>query len=107
MAIWDKNSEGFHTTVARITGRNGNTFSFDKPLNTDCMVSDGATAATVFPVISGYDLEDCRLEGVTIDGNKEHNPPLDGCRGGGIFLYRGFGTIIEDCTVRNFNGDGI
>jgi hypothetical protein len=107
VAIWDKNSEGFHTTVARITGRNGNTFSFDKPLNADCMVRDGATAATVFPVISGYDLEDCRIEGMTIDGNKEHNPPLDGCRGGGIFLYRGFGTVIEDCTVRNFNGDGI
>src|SRR5882672_9213769 len=83
VAIWDKNAGGFHMTVARITGRNGNTFSFDKPLNADCMVRDGATAATMFPVISGYDLEDCRLEGVTIDGNKAHNPPLDGCRGGG------------------------
>ena len=25
----------------------------------------------------------------------------------GIFLTGGFGTVIEDCTVRNFNGDGI
>ena len=61
----------------------------------------------MFPVISGYDLEGCRLEGLTIDGNKEHNPHLNGCRGAGIFLYRGFGTVIEDCTVRNYNGDGI
>jgi len=107
VTVWDKGSGGFHTTVARITGRNGNTFSLDKPLNSDCMVGGGATAATVFPVISGYELEGCRLEGLTIDGNKEHNPHLNGCRGAGIFLYRGFGTVIEDCTVRNFNGDGI
>ena len=107
VTVWDKNSGGFHTTVARITGRSGDTFSISKPLNADCMAASGATAATVFPVISGYDLEGCRLEGLTIDGNKEHNPHLNGCRGGGIFLYRGFGTVIEDCTVRNFNGDGI
>lgn len=107
VAIRDKNSGGFGTTVARITGRNGNTFSFDKPLNADCVVANGAMAATVFPVISGYDLEGCRIEGVTIDGNKEHNPHLNGCRGGGIFLYRGFGTVIEDCTIQNFNGDGV
>jgi parallel beta-helix repeat protein len=71
------------------------------------MVASGATAATVFPVVSGYDLEACRLEGLTIDGNREHNVHLNGCRGAGIFLYRGFGTVIEDCTVRNYHGDGI
>src|SRR5579871_6372836 len=27
VAIWDKNAGGFHTTVARITGRDGNTFA--------------------------------------------------------------------------------
>lgn len=107
VAIWDKGSGGFHTTVARITGRNANTFSLDKPLNADCMAGNGATAATVFPVVSGYDLEGCRVEGLTIDGNKQHNPHLNGCRGAGIFLYRGFGTVIENCTVQNFNGDGI
>jgi len=107
VAIWDKNSGGFHTTVARITGRTDNIVSIDKPLNADCMVGNGATAMTVFPVISGYDLEGCRLDGLTIDGNKEHNPHLNGCRGAGIFLYRGFGTVIENCIVRNYNGDGV
>jgi parallel beta-helix repeat protein len=107
VAIWDKNAGGFHTTVARITGRSGNTFSIDKPLMADCMVSDGAKAATVFPVISGYDLEGARVESVVIDGNKSANVFLNGCRGAGIFLYRGFGTVIQDCVVRQFNGDGI
>src|SRR5262245_30281218 len=52
VAIWDDNAGGFHTTVARITGRRGNTFSIDAPLMADCMVSNHAKAATVFPVVS-------------------------------------------------------
>jgi len=107
VAIWDKNSGGFHTTVARITGQNGNSFSIDMPLNADCMVSDKAQAATVFPVVSGCHLEGARIENLVIDGNKSENVALNGCRGGGIFLYRGFGTVIENCTVRNYHGDGI
>ena len=107
VAIWDSQSGGFHTTVARITGQKGNTFSFDTPLNADCMVANKAQAATVFPVVSGYDLEGARVENLAIDGNKAENVPLNGCRGAGIFLYRGFGTVIANCVVRNYPGDGI
>jgi polygalacturonase len=107
ITVWDKHSGGFHTTVGRVTGANGNTFSFDTPLNADCMVENQAMAATVFPVVTGYNLEGARLEDLTIDGNKAGNLSLNGCRGGGVFLYRGFGTVIRNCVVRNFNGDGI
>jgi polygalacturonase len=107
VAIWDKHAGGFHTTVARITGQRGNTFSISRPLNADCMVTNGAKAATVFPVISGYNLEQARVENLTIDGNKSHNVHLNGCRGAGIFLYRGFGTVIRNCQVQNYHGDGI
>jgi hypothetical protein len=107
VAIWTDKENYFHATVARITGRNGNTLSIDRPLNADCMVSDNAKAATAFPVVSGYDLQGVRVENLIIEGNKEHNVRLDGCRGGGIFLYRGFGTVIDHCTVRNYNGDGV
>jgi hypothetical protein len=107
VAIWDKNSGGFHTTVTRLTGQNGSTFSIDKPLNADCMVANQAQAATVFPVISGYHLESARVEDLIIDGNKDENVSLNGCRGAGIFLYRGFGAVLERCVVRNYPGDGI
>jgi hypothetical protein len=107
VAVWDKNSGGFHTTVARITGRNGNTFAISLPLNADCMVANGAQAATVFPVVSGYHVEGARVEDLTIEGNKEENAPLNGCRGAGIFLFRCPGAAVERCTVRNYNGDGI
>jgi hypothetical protein len=107
VAIWDSKSGGFHTTVARITGRNGNTFSIDTPLNADCMVDNKAKAATVFPVISGRDIEGARVEHLIVEGNKSGNAHLNGCRGAGIYLYRGFGTVIRNCVVSNYNGDGI
>jgi len=107
VAIWDDRAGGFHTTVARITGSNDNTFSIDKPLMADCMVNNKAKAATVFPVVSAYNVEGVRVENLIIDGNKESNIHLNGCRGAGIFLYRAFGTIIQNCLIRNYNGDGI
>jgi hypothetical protein len=107
IALWDKGSGGFHTTVARITGRRGNTFSISRPLNADCMVSNGAQAAAVFPVVSGVDVEGARVENLVVDGNKSANANLNGCRGAGIYFYRGFGAVIDHCTVRDFNGDGI
>jgi hypothetical protein len=107
VAIWDDRSGGFHTTVGRITGRRGKTFSIDAPLMADCMVSNDAKAATVFPVVSGTDIRGARVEDLIIDGNKAENPYLNGCRGAGIYLYRGFGTVISGCEVRDYHGDGI
>jgi hypothetical protein len=107
VAVWDKNANGFHTTVARITGRNGSTLALNLPLNADCMVAGGAQAATVFPGISGYHAEGVRVEALTVDGNKDENLPLNGCRGGGIFLYRCPGAVVSRCVVRRYHGDGI
>src|SRR3954471_22342619 len=70
VAIWDDNAGGFHTTVARITGRSGNSFAIDAPLMADCMVAKHAQAATVFPVVGGSDIHGARVEDLVIDGNK-------------------------------------
>lgn len=107
VAIWDDRAGGFHTTVARMTGRRGPTFAIDKPLMADCMVGNNAKAATVFPVISAYHTEGVRIEDLVVEGNRQANVHLNGCRGAGIFLYRAFGTAISGCVVRNYNGDGI
>jgi parallel beta-helix repeat protein len=107
VAIWDKGAGGFHTTLARITGRSGNTFAIDEPLMADCMVDNDGKAATVFPVVSAYNTEGVRIKDLVIEGNRQENVPLNGCRGAGIFLYRAFGTVISGCLVRNYNGDGI
>lgn len=107
VAIWDDHAGGFHTTVARITGRRGNTFAIDTPLMADCMVQNHAKAATVFAVVSGHEVRNVRVEGLVILGNKDANVPLNGCRGAGIYLYRGHGAVLKDCIIRGYNGDGI
>jgi hypothetical protein len=109
VAVWDDNVRYFHITVARITGRttSPNTFTLDMPLRGDCMVKRNGWAATVFPVISGYDVRGTRLEHLEIDGSRDTNPFLDGCRGGGIYFSRGYGAEIHGCTVHHYNGDGI
>ena len=77
-------------------------------MNADIMVADGGFAATTFPVVSGYDLVDARVENLTIDGNRSENPTkVDGCRTAGIFLYRGDNSVISQCVVRDYQGDGI
>ena len=117
VAIWDDRAGGFHVTVASILSGPlaptvpeealGTTFTIGTPHGADYLVSRNAKAATVFPVVSGYHVRGARLERLEIDGNRESNVPLNGCRGGGIFLYRGHGTVIQDCVVRHYNGDGI
>ena len=109
VAIWDDNVRYFHITVARITGRTATpgTFTIDVPLRGDCMVKRNGSAATVFPVISGYDVRGTRLEHLEIDGSRDTNPFLDGCRGGGIYFSRGYAAEIHGCTVHHYNGDGI
>ncbi|HEX2034623.1 MAG TPA: right-handed parallel beta-helix repeat-containing protein [Chloroflexota bacterium] len=117
VAVWDDRSGGFHTVVGTILAGPltptvpeealGDTFRVSHPMQADYLVSRQARAATVFPVISGYYVTGVRLEQLTIDGHREGNVELNGCRGGGIFLYRGHGTVIADCRVRDYNGDGI
>jgi hypothetical protein len=107
VTVADRNSGGFHTTVARLLWQDGTTFGVSTPLQADCMVANGAYAASVFPVVSGYYVQNARVEFLTVDGNRGNNPHLNGCRGAGIFLYRGHGTHIVGCHVRDYHGDGI
>ena len=106
VTVSDDDNGGFHTTVATITGKNGSTSAIDKPLNGDYMV-DGLPMPGHLPGRQRLPRRGRGVESLCVDGNKEHNPPLNGCRGAGIFLYRGEGTALRDCHVRDYNGDGI
>ncbi len=107
ISVCDDSSGGFHTVVGTILWREGDVFGIDKPMGGDYMVANNARAATAYPVVSGYHIEGVSVEGLTIEGNKERNPSLTGCRGAGIFLYRGHGTRILNCRVYDYAGDGI
>jgi parallel beta-helix repeat protein len=61
----------------------------------------------VFPIIGGWDVKNATVEGVTIEGNRSGAQALDGCRGGGIYLFECADVTIRHCTVQNCNADGI
>lgn len=108
VAISDDAAGGaFPRTVATIIGAEGNTFRINKPLYMDFMVHRNARAETVFPVISGYNLEEMTIEDVAIDGNRERNGSLDGCRGAGIYFFSVKRAAVRRCVIRVYNGDGI
>ncbi|MCB1096100.1 MAG: right-handed parallel beta-helix repeat-containing protein [Verrucomicrobiae bacterium] len=106
--IASKSHRNFLGVCATILNARSNYFTLSRSMNADILMSDEGFAATVFPVISGYHLEDARVENLTVDGNRDKNPTkVDGCRTAGIFLYRGDHCLITNCTVRSYNGDGI
>lgn len=60
-----------------------------------------------FPILCAIDAENVVIENLIVDGNREENAYLDGCRGGAIYLYRVRNVKVRNCTARNYNGDGI
>ncbi len=106
--VASKTQRNFLGVCATILNSRSNYFTLSRQMNADILMSDGGFAVTIFPVISGYNLEDARVENLTVDGNRAENPTkVDGCRTAGIYLYRGDNCVISNCFVHDYNGDGI
>jgi parallel beta-helix repeat protein len=103
-----RNPSGFAVTTATLTGQvNPRTFRISAPLYLDYLVSHNATARLAFPVVGGWNVKDVVVEGLTIDGQCPKATRLDGCRGGGIYLFQCAAVTIRNCVVRGYYGDGI
>jgi hypothetical protein len=106
--IVDDNSGGFIDTTATLTARlNENTFRISRPLYVDYMVSANARAKQAFPVVGGWQVTNASVEGLIVDGNRENCESVGGCRAAGIYLFECEDIAIRNCTVRNYDGDGI
>jgi parallel beta-helix repeat protein len=109
VSVQDKdNGGGFAVTTATLTAQTGPaSFRLSQPLYLDYLVSGGATAKLAFPLVGGWQVKDAVVEGLTLEGNREKAQNLNGCRGGGIYLFECERVAIRNCTVRGYNGDGI
>lgn len=104
----DESMYGFFVTQATITAqRDEHTFAISRPLYHDYSLGRNARATTAFPIVGAWNSKDVEIIGLEIDGNGAKVPYLTGCRGGGIFLFECDVVTIRNCTVRNYNGDGI
>ncbi|MBI4877871.1 MAG: right-handed parallel beta-helix repeat-containing protein, partial [Acidobacteria bacterium] len=66
-----------------------------------------ARVRNTFPILCAMDAENVVFEDLIVDGNREENAYLDGCRGGAIYLYKVRNCTVRNCVARNYNGDGI
>ena len=108
ISVRDGRKGGFGVTTATLVAKVGtDAFAISRPLYYDYMVSNNAAARLVFPVVAGYQVKDASVEGITVEGNREKMPPLNGCRGAGIYLFECERIAITGCAVRDYNGDGI
>ncbi len=105
--IQDDNAGGFYGTVATLTWRESDRFGTSRMMNHDYARSRNAVVRSVFPIVSGYHLAGASLENLVLDGNKGGNHPLNGCRGGCVFLLQAHDVALRGVVARDYNGDGI
>lgn len=99
---------GRQTVIKRtLVARSGSRFKLDKALRENLWQMNDATCATLFPLISGENVNDVRIENLVLDGNRANNAELDGNYAGCIFLQDCNRMHISGVTARNYHGDGI
>lgn len=97
----------FFDTVAVITAKEGAVLFLDREIRKTMTVEDEGVVSTNFPVISGYNCQNVYISNIVIEGNMEKNSYADGCLNGGIFFFKSKSITIENCSICNYNGDGI
>lgn len=108
VAIYDEGQRsGWDLTTARITEIKGNVIFIDDYLLRDYHADKKGTISNNCSVISAVGAENVRISNLTVDGSRETNDMIDGCRAGGIYLHKVHKALVENVTVRNFNCDGI
>jgi hypothetical protein len=100
-------SKGNTVLKRTLVARSGNRFKLDRALRENLWLMGDATAATLFPLLSGENIRNVVLEDLTLDGNKTQNDNLDGNYAGSVFLQDCNRITLRGVTARNYNGDGI
>jgi parallel beta-helix repeat protein len=95
----------YDVTVARIFDIEGNTIFLDQPTLRDYDCRHKAVLSNACSIVEAVGVENARIANLVVDGNKEANDLLGGCRGGAIYLQRASNCLVENVKAKNFNGD--
>ncbi len=108
VAVYDENQRsGWDLTTTKISAIKGNVIYVDDYLLRDYHTDKKGTVSNNCSVISAVEAKNIRIANLTVDGSRESNDMIDGCRAGGIYLHKVNKATVENVTVRNFNCDGI
>jgi len=101
----DEHNQGWDVTTAVITDIQGNTIYFDNRTVNDYISSLNGTVTNSFSIIEVVDDENVKISDLVIEGNKNSNDYINGCRGGGIYIHKSKNCIVENVKINEFNGD--
>ncbi|MFN7766976.1 MAG: right-handed parallel beta-helix repeat-containing protein [Planctomycetaceae bacterium] len=104
-----KNPHNGGQEVAKRTlvARSGNRFKLDKALRQNYWQMGDSTCWSLFPLVTGEEVENVTIENLCLDGNREKNAHLDGNYGGCLFFQDCHDLTFRKVTARNNHGDGI
>lgn len=70
-------------------------------------VEKGASATTIFPIITADEhTDDVIIENIILDGNLAHNDYINGNFAGAVFIQNCDKWKFQNVTARHYNGDG-
>jgi len=101
----DNHKDGWDVTTAIITDIAGNVIFFDQPTVNDYISSANGTVSNGCSIIEAVGVENVRIADLAIDGNKNTNDNINGCRGGGIYIHKSKDCVVENVKIDSFNGD--
>lgn len=101
----DEQKEGYDVTTAIITDIQDNTIFFDKHTINDYISSRNGIISNACSLVEAVDVENVKISNLVIEGNKSTNDYIDGCRGGGIYIFKSKNCLIENVIINEFNGD--
>jgi hypothetical protein len=107
LLVGDNHTGGWSGTATTILGVDDGVLYVADHLAMDYAARRDGWISNACSLVSAVDVQDVAVRNLTIDGNKDANWQMNGCRGGGIYLHKARRCQITDCTVRDYHGDGI
>jgi hypothetical protein len=98
-------NQGWDVTTAVITDIQDNTIYFNNRTVNDYLASLDGTVTNSFSIIEAVDVENVKIADLVVEGNKDKNEYLNGCRGGGIYIHKSRNCLVENVKIDEFNGD--
>jgi hypothetical protein len=96
----------FDVLRATVTALDGNVIFLDRLTREDFWIEKGATAATIFPLVTGEGVDDVQVKDIVLDGNRTRNEHINGNFAGAVFIQECNRWRFENVVARDYNGDG-
>ncbi|MBN2000749.1 right-handed parallel beta-helix repeat-containing protein [candidate division KSB1 bacterium] len=106
--IYDEDQNGgWDVSTAVITKVVDNVVYIDTYLVRDYRADHNGIISNACSIIAAVCTDSVKITDLVIDGNKDNNDYINGCRAGGVYIHKSKNVIVENVHVRDFDGDGI